>query len=51
MTSKQRRNNFDVTSWRHIDVDTTLFEGCVPALVRLKTDTVLFGKHGQCRKL
>ena len=25
VASKQRRTNVDVTSWRHIGVDTTLF--------------------------
>ena len=31
IASKQRLTNVDVTSWRHIGFDTTLFSGCVPA--------------------
>ena len=31
MTSKQHRIDVDATSGRRIDVDMTLFKGCVPA--------------------
>ena len=31
MASKQRRTNVGATSWRRIDVGTTLFQGCVSA--------------------
>ena len=31
MTSKQRRIDVDVTSWRRIDVDMALFTGRMPA--------------------
>ena len=31
MTSNQRQYNVEATSWRRLDVDTTLFSGCVPA--------------------
>ena len=46
MTSKQRRINIDATPWRHIDVETTLFQACLST--RMKP--VSAGLSNNCNK-